>query len=56
MGVLLSTYESRGEVKPTAAFAVQSPASTQVHRCAPPDIAELLALAGVLLVPIGVWR
>jgi hypothetical protein len=28
----------------------------QVQGCAPPDFAELLALVGVPLVPIGVWR
>ncbi len=51
MRVLLSMYGSRGEVKPTAVLPVQSPG-----RCAPPDFAELLALIGVPLVSIEVWR
>ena len=57
MRVVLSTYGSRGDVKPMAGLAVQlRTLGAEVRVCAPPDCAELLAHVGVPLVPIGVWR
>jgi vancomycin aglycone glucosyltransferase len=57
MRVVLSTYGSRGDVKPIAGLAVQlRTLGAEVRVCAPPDCAELLARVGVPLVPIGVWR
>jgi len=57
MRVVLSTYGSRGDVKPMAGLAVQlRTLGAKVRVCAPPDRAELLARVGVPLVPIGVWR
>jgi vancomycin aglycone glucosyltransferase len=57
MRVVLSTYGSRGDVKPMAGLAVQlRTLGAQVRVCAPPDCAEPMARVGVLLVPIGVWR
>ncbi|MFD9125070.1 glycosyltransferase [Kitasatospora sp. NPDC059571] len=56
MRVLLSTYGSRGDVEPLVALAVQVRAlGAEVRVCAPPDreFAELLAGAGVPLVPVG---
>jgi vancomycin aglycone glucosyltransferase len=55
MRMLLSTYGSRGDVEPMVGLAVQLEAlGAEVRVCAPPDFAELLA--GVGVVPIGVWR
>jgi vancomycin aglycone glucosyltransferase len=54
--VLLSTYGSRGDVEPLVALAVRLRAfGAEVRMCAPPDgeFAELLAGAGVPLVPVG---
>jgi vancomycin aglycone glucosyltransferase len=57
MRVVLSTYGSRGDVKPMAGLAVQlRTLGAEVRVRAPPDCAELLARVGVPLVPIGVWR
>jgi vancomycin aglycone glucosyltransferase len=57
MRVLLSTFGSRGDVKPMAGLAVQlRTLGAEVRVCAPPDCAELLARIGVPLVPNGVWR
>jgi vancomycin aglycone glucosyltransferase len=56
MRVLLSTFGSRGDVKPMAGLAVQLRTLGAVRVCAPPDCAELLARIGVPLVPNGVWR
>jgi len=57
MRVVLSTYGSRGDVKPMAGLAVQLRTfGAEVRVCVPPDCAELLARVGVPLVPIGVWR
>lgn len=56
MRVLLSTYGSRGDVEPMVALAVQlRELGAEVRMCAPPDkeFAELLAGAGVPLVPVG---
>jgi hypothetical protein len=56
MRVLLSTYESRGDVEPLVGLAVQLRAlGAEVRVCAPPDedFAELLARVGVPLVPVG---
>ena len=55
MRVLLSTYESHGDVEPMVGLAVRLRAlGAEVRVCAPPDFAELLARVGVPLVPIGV--
>jgi vancomycin aglycone glucosyltransferase len=54
MGVLWSTYGSRGDVEPMDGLAVQSRVLGAEVRAA--DFAELLARVGVPLVPIGVWR
>jgi vancomycin aglycone glucosyltransferase len=52
--VLLSTYGSRGDVEPLLALTAQLRAlGADVRVCAPPDFAELLAEAGVTLVPVG---
>jgi vancomycin aglycone glucosyltransferase len=52
--VLLSTYGSRGDVEPLLALTGQLRAlGAEVRVCAPPDFAELLAGAGVTLVPVG---
>jgi len=57
MRVMLSTYGSRGDVKPLAGLAAQlRTLGAAVRVCAPPDFAEVLARVGVPLVPIGVWR
>jgi vancomycin aglycone glucosyltransferase len=57
MRVLLSTYESRGDVESMAGLAVRlRTLAAQVRVCAPPDSAELLARVRVALVPRGVWR
>ncbi|MEU4550124.1 glycosyltransferase [Nonomuraea dietziae] len=56
MRVLLSTYGSRGDVEPVVALAVRlRELGAEVRVCAPPDeeFAELLAGAGVLMVPFG---
>ena len=55
MRVLLSTYESRGDVEPMVGLAVRLRAlGAEVLVCAPPDFAEeLLARVGVPLVPVG---
>ena len=54
MRMLLSTYESHGDVEPMVGLAVQLGArGAEVRVCAPPDFAELLAGVGVPLVPIG---
>src|SRR3712207_4265614 len=52
--VLLSTYESHGDVEPTVGLAVRLRAlGAEMTVCAPPDFAELLARVGVSLVPVG---
>jgi vancomycin aglycone glucosyltransferase len=52
--VLLSTYESHGDVEPMVGLAVRlRTLGAEVPVCAPPDFAELLARVGVPLVPIG---
>ena len=57
MRLLLSTYESRGDVEPLAGLAVQlRTLGAEVRVCAPPDCAQLLRRVGVRLVPIGAWR
>ncbi|MFJ7151523.1 glycosyltransferase [Streptomyces sp. NPDC100445] len=56
MRVLLSTWGSRGDVEPLAALAVAlRELGAEARVCAPPDeeFAELLARAGVPLVPLG---
>jgi vancomycin aglycone glucosyltransferase len=54
MRVLLSTYESHGDVEPMVGLAVQLRAlGAEVRVCAPPDFAELLARVGAPLVPVG---
>jgi len=54
MRVLLSTYESHGNVEPMVGLAVQLRAlGAEMQVCAPPDFAELLARIGVPLLPIG---
>ena len=54
MRVLLSTYESLGDLEPMVGLAVQLRAlGAEMPVCAPPDFAELLAGVGVPLVPIG---
>jgi vancomycin aglycone glucosyltransferase len=55
MRVLLSTYESHGDLEPMVGLAVRSRAlGAEVRRCAPPDFAEPLARVGVPLVATGV--
>ena len=57
MHVVLSTYGSRGDVKPIAGLAMQlRTLGAELWVCAPPDCAALLGNVGVPLVPIGVWR
>ncbi len=62
MRVLLSTYESHGDVEPMVGLAVRLRAlRAEVRVYAPPDFAELLARVGVPLVatgdmPAGGWR
>jgi vancomycin aglycone glucosyltransferase len=57
MRVVLSSYESRGDVKPMAGLAVRlRTLGAGVRVCAPPDCAALQARVGAPLVPIGVWR
>ena len=57
MRVLLSTFESRGDVEPMAGLAVRlRTLGVEMRVCAPSDCAELLAGVGVPLVPMGVWR
>jgi vancomycin aglycone glucosyltransferase len=54
MGVLLSTYGSRGCVEPVVGLAVPLRAlGAEMRVCAPPDFAELLARVGVPLVLVG---
>ncbi|WP_333771071.1 glycosyltransferase [Streptomyces sp. IBSBF 2435] len=56
MRVLLSTYGSRGDVEPLVALAIRlREFGAHVRVCAPPNkiFAELLARAGVELVPVG---
>ena len=56
MRVLLTTYESRGDVEPLVGLAVEVRAlGAEVYVCGPPDqeFAELVAGVGVPLVPIG---
>ena len=54
MRVCLSTWGSRGDVEPLAALAVRlRELGAEVRMCAPPDFAELLARAGVPLIPMG---
>ncbi|MGK3200284.1 glycosyltransferase [Amycolatopsis sp. MEPSY49] len=56
MRVLLSTYGSRGDVEPLAAFAVRlKEFGAEVKVCAPPDedFVRRLAAVDVPLVPIG---
>ena len=44
MRVLLSTYESRGDIGPMVGLAVRLRAlGAEMPVCAPPDLAELLA-------------
>ncbi len=55
MRVMLSTYESHGDLEPMVGLAVRSRAlGAEVRRCAPPDFAEPLARVGVPLVATGV--
>jgi vancomycin aglycone glucosyltransferase len=55
MRVLLSTYESHGDLEPMVGLAVRSRAlGAEVRMCAPPDFAEPLARVGVPLVATGV--
>ncbi len=52
--VLLSAYESRGDVEPMVGLAVRLRAlGAEVRVCAPPDFVELLARVGTPLVPVG---
>ena len=54
MRVLLSTYESHGDLEPMVGLAVRLRAlGAEVRVCAPPDFAELLARVGVPLVPVS---
>jgi vancomycin aglycone glucosyltransferase len=51
MRVLLSTYESRGDVEPMVGLAVRLRAlGPEMPACAPPDFAEQLAR---VRVPVG---
>ena len=55
MRVLLSTYESHGDLEPMVGPAVRSrELGAEVRRYVPPDFAELLARVGVPLVATGV--
>jgi vancomycin aglycone glucosyltransferase len=55
MRVLLSTYESHGDLEPMVGLAVRSRAlGAEVRMRAPPDFAEPLAPVGVPLVATGV--
>ena len=55
MRVLLSTYESHGDVEPMVGLAVRLRAlGAEVRVCAPPDFAGPLARVGVPLVATGV--
>jgi UDP:flavonoid glycosyltransferase YjiC (YdhE family) len=65
MRVLLSTYESHGDVEPMVGLAVQLRAlGAEVRVCAPPAFAELLARVGAPgdalvatgVMPTGGWR
>jgi vancomycin aglycone glucosyltransferase len=52
--VLLSTYDSRGGIEPLAALGVQlRELGVEALVCGPPDCADLLAEAGLPLVPAG---
>jgi vancomycin aglycone glucosyltransferase len=54
MRVLLSTYDSRGDVEPLVELAVRlRELGAEVLVCAPPDCA---ALAEVGVLAAGVWR
>ena len=55
MRVLLSTYESHGDLEPMVGPAVRLRAlGAEVRVCTPPDFAEPLARGGVPLVATGV--
>jgi vancomycin aglycone glucosyltransferase len=55
MRVLLSPYESHGDLEPMVGLAVRSRAlGAEAWVCAPPDFAVLLARVGVPLVATGV--
>ena len=55
MRVLLSPYESHGDLEPMMGPAVRSRAlDAEVRRCTPPDFAEPLARVGVPPVTTGV--
>jgi vancomycin aglycone glucosyltransferase len=55
MRVLLSTYESHGDLEPMVGLAVWSRAlDAEVWRCAPPDFAGPLARVGGPPVATGV--
>jgi vancomycin aglycone glucosyltransferase len=57
MHVLLSAFESRGDVEPMARLGVRlRTLGAEVRVCAPPDCAKLLARVGVPLVPMEVLR
>ena len=56
MRVLLSTCGSSETSNQWRDSQCSRQYSVQVQVCAPPDFAELLALVGVPLAPIGVWR
>jgi vancomycin aglycone glucosyltransferase len=53
MRVLLSTYESHGDLEPMVGLDVRA-LGAEVRRCAPSDFAEPLARVGVPLVATGV--
>ena len=58
MHVLLSAFESRGDVKPMAGLGVRlRTLGAELRVCAPPDCAaKLLARVSVPLVPMEVLR
>ncbi len=54
MRVLLNTFGSRGDVEPLLALALElQNQGAEALVCAPPDFTELLAAAGVPMVPTG---
>lgn len=54
MRVLLYTFGSRGDIQPLLALALElQNQGAEAVVCAPPDFTELLATAGVPLVPTG---